>query len=174
MLSQKAWTRLGGCCTRVRRGPTRCPTRLPTSELFFFLLRFVLTWLDSRRFGFNSRRTEPYQPYWVVLAGDRNGRNKPKSALPLARTAEIPTSEAQKCVSCLLLSLFCESRHSNMFFKNILNNFLIAKSRCTCTLFFQKLPSPAPAPTPKSRNAPALHRCFLSTIAFFFRSINTC
>ena len=24
------------------------------------------------------------------------------------------------CVSCLLLSLFCESRHSNVFFKNIL------------------------------------------------------
>ena len=59
-------------------------------------------------------------------------------------------------VSCLLLSLFCELRHSNVFFKNILivkiykkyifNNFLIVESRRTCALLFQKLPSPTLAP----------------------------
>ena len=76
---------------------------------------------------------------------------------------------AGKTEICLLLYFLCELRHSNVFFKNILivkiyrkynknilNNFLIAESRPTYTLLFQKLPSPAPAP--ESRNAPVLHR----------------
>ena len=78
---------------------------------------------------------------------------------------------------------FCESRHSNVFFKNILivkiyrklnknifNNFLIAESRRTHTNLFQKLPSPAPAPAtapePESRNAPVLHSWIPSHIGY--------
>ena len=50
---------------------------------------------------------------------------------------------------------------SNIY-KNIFNNFLIAKSRRTRTLLFQKLPSPASASAPKSRNAPVLYNRKLS------------
>ena len=51
---------------------------------------------------------------------------------------------------------------SNIY-KNIFNNFLIAKSRRTRTHLFQKLPSPAPVPAPalESRNAHMLHRIYL-------------
>ena len=89
------------------------------------------------------------------------------------------------CVSCLLLSLFCKSRHSNVFFKNILivkiyieninknifNNFLIAESRHSHTLLFQKLLNPAPAP--KSRNAPVLRRCLREKILHVFNMVIT-
>ena len=90
-------------------------------------------------------------------------RKRPKSALNMAGKAE----------TYLLLSFFCESRHSNVFFKNILivkiyrklnknifNNFLIAEFRRTRTHLFWKLSSLAPAP--ESRNAPVLHRLFIA------------
>ena len=113
------------------------------------------TRLDSCQIGFNSRRTRLIQPESGCIG---HIRLYLKSALNMAGKSE----------TCLLLYFFCELRHSNVFFKNILivkiyrkynknifNNFLIVKSRRTCTILFQKLPSPAPAP--ESRNAPMLH-----------------
>ena len=131
---------------------------------FFFFLRFGPNWLQFVPNQADSARIGPYRPYQIVLAGDRYSRNRPKSALKLAGNRQ---NSDLKGVSCLPLSLFCESRYSNVFFKNILieninknifNNFLIAESHRTRTLLFQKLPSPAPMPAPESRNAPVLHR----------------
>ena len=99
--------------------------------------RVSLIHANSASICANSARIGPNQ---VVLAGNRN---KPKSALNYAGTAEIGFEWGPNilnlfflnfiwifvasfvfsflfCVSCLLLSLFCESRHSNVFFKNIL------------------------------------------------------
>ena len=130
--------------------------------------RFALMRLDSCRIGFDSRRTGLIRPkssrighiglYRPAADTAETGWKRLKSALNMAGKAK----------TCLLLSFFCESRHSNVFFKNILivkiykklnknifNNFLIAESRRTRTHLFQKLSSPAPAP--ESRNAPVLH-----------------
>ena len=168
--------RLGGCCTCVRCG---CPRVGPRLCFFFFfsdscrlgsiranMARFVPNRADSARIG-------PYRPYRVVLAGDRYGRNRPETAETCRKRPKSALNIARKAETCLLLSFFCESRHSNVFFKNILivkiyrkinknifNDFLIAESRCTRTHLFQKLPSLAPAP--ESRNASVLHR-FLFT-----------
>ena len=141
--------------------PHPCPTRLPArrsaSAFFFFFL-------DSRRLGsiradaarfvpnrlrFAPNRADlakigPYRPYRVVSAGGRYGRNRPETAETCRKRPKSALNMAGKAETCLLLSFFCESRHSNVFFKNILivkiyrklnknifNNFLIAKSRRT-------------------------------------------
>ena len=155
------------------RVPHLRPTRLPAHRCrvcFFFFFFFSS---DSGRIGFNSCRIRLIRPesgrighiksYWPATDTAETGRKRPKSALKLAGNRQ---NSDLKGVSCLPLSLFCESRYSNVFFKNILieninknifNNFLIAESRRTRTRthLFQKLPSPAPAP--ESRNAPVLH-----------------
>ena len=109
VLVWKARTRLGGCCTRVQRG---CPRVGAAFELFFFFFFW-----DSRQLGLihadlASICTEPgwFGQNRAISAGDRNGRNRPKSALNLAGTAEILTSEDRMNRFCLLLSLFCESK----------------------------------------------------------------
>ena len=113
------------------RVPYLRPTRLPAHRcrvwVFFFFpqirvnsARFAPTQLDLRQIGFDSRRIGPYWPYWIVLAGDRYGRNKPKTAEISLETRQNRQNTDLRGVSCLLLSLFCESRHSNVFFKNIL------------------------------------------------------
>ena len=104
--------------------------RASVPHLHFFFLGFALMQLDSCRIGFDSRRTRLIQlesgrighirSYWPATDTVETCRKWPKSALNMVGKAEIITSEAQLCVSCLLLSLFCESRHSNVFFKNIL------------------------------------------------------
>ena len=130
----------------ARRGVwhlTRLPVRQCRIWAFFFFPQicansawFALNWADSTRIGL-------YWPNWVVSAGNRNGQNGPKSVLNHAGIAKIGFEWGPNilnlsflnfilnicyffcvfflfCVSCLLLSLFCESRHSNVFFKNIL------------------------------------------------------
>ena len=77
---------------------------VPRLSFFFFPLGFAPTWLDSRQFGFDSHlftpnradsaKIGPYRPYWVISAGNWNGRNRPKSALNLVGKFEIPTSKA--------------------------------------------------------------------------------
>ena len=91
----------------VRRS---CP-RVGPCLLFFFsrihadLARFATMRLDSCRCGFNSHRTGLIRP--------KSGHIRHiESYRPAADMAEI----AETC----LLSFFCESRHSNVFFKNIL------------------------------------------------------
>ena len=74
-----------------------CPGVGAASELFIFIYFFSRIRADSARFTSNradSARVELYRPYRVVLTGDRNSRNRPKSALNLAGTAKIPTLEA--------------------------------------------------------------------------------
>ena len=114
---------------------------VPRLSFFFFwdLLRLGSNsgWFPLNRA--NSAKIGWYRPNWIVLAG---GRNKLKLALNHAGTAEIsfewgPNILTQFyfeylllllcflfgsvfCVSCLLLSLFCEPRTYNVFFKNIL------------------------------------------------------
>ena len=166
--------------------PHPCPMRLPArrsaSAFFFFFLdscRLGSIRADAARFVPNRLRFAPnradlakigpYRPYRVVSAGGRYGRNRPETAETCRKRPKSALNMAGKAETCLLLSFFCESRHSNVFFKNILivkiyrklnknifNNFLIAESRRTCTHLFQKLSSPAPAS--ESRNAPVLHR----------------
>ena len=77
-------TLLGGCCTGVRRGCPRVGTAFELFFFFFFLLSLIradsaLICVEPGQFGQN----------WVVSAGDRNGRNRPKSALNHAGTAKI-------------------------------------------------------------------------------------
>ena len=77
----------------------QCGVQLPTRLSFFFFHGFASTQLDSHRLNFYSRRFAPNQddsakikPNRVISAGDRNsrnGRNRPKSALNHAGTAEI-------------------------------------------------------------------------------------
>ena len=124
--------------------PTRLPARRSASSFFFFFffLGFVPTRLDSCRIGFNSRRTRLIRPESGCIG---HIRSYPKSALNMAGKAE----------TCLLLYFFCELRHSDVFFKNILivkiyikynknifNNFLIVESRCTCNPTFSKIAEP--------------------------------
>ena len=126
LISWKAWTWLGGCRTRVRCG---CP-RVGAASEFFFFLEFAPTWLNSHRFGFDSHRTG-----LIRLELGRIGwwPKWPKSTLNHAGIAEIgfewgPNIQNLSflnfimnicyffvfsflfCVSCHLLSLFCESR----------------------------------------------------------------
>ena len=69
--------------------------------------------MDLCRLGFNSCQFSQNQ---VVLAGDRNRQKKPKTALNQAGTVEIGFGGQISH----LRDVFCESRHSNVFFKNIL------------------------------------------------------
>ena len=183
----------------------RCPCVGAVSEFFFFFTDSCQLGFYSRWFSPNwddLARIKLYRPNQVVSADDWNGRNRPKSALNHFGIAKIGFEWGPNilnlslilfwifvasfvfsflfcvlfCVSCLLLSLFCKSRHSNVFFKNILivkiyieninknifNNFLVA---APTSYFLKKLLSPAPAP--KSGNAPMLHR-FFAYCGFFF------
>ena len=108
--------------------PTRLPARRSASGFFFFFFsqihadstQFAPTRLDSCQIGFDSHQTGLIRPKWGCirhirsyrLAADtaETGRKRPKSALNMVGKAE----------TCLLLYFFCESRHSNVFFKNIL------------------------------------------------------
>ena len=97
IMNQKARTRLGGCHTRVRRGPTQDVTSnlvahvsVPRLRVFFFLLGFTLTQLDSCRRGSirvesASIRVEPgwFDQNWTVSAiSGRIGR-RPKRPIRL-------------------------------------------------------------------------------------------
>ena len=111
--------------------PTRLPACLSVSAIFFFFfLGFALTRLDSCRIGFDSHRTGliwpksgrighigSYRPAadtgWKRLIQARNGRNMPE-------TAEIGLEYGRKSQNLPSSFFFCESRHSNVFFKNIL------------------------------------------------------
>ena len=121
---------------------------------FFFFFFFSL---DSCRLGFNwrwfalnranSARIGPYRLNWVVLTGDQNGHNRPKSALNHAGTAKISFEWDPNilnlsflnfilnicCFFCVFFFVLCfvvfltffflcfvNQGHSNVFSKNIL------------------------------------------------------
>ena len=106
--------------------PTRLPARRFASAFFFFfsdLRRLGLIRADAARFVPNrlrfapnradSAKIEPYQPYRVVSAGGRYGRNKPENGRNMPKMAETcwkrPKSAlnmAGKAETCLLLSFF--------------------------------------------------------------------
>ena len=111
-------------------------TRLDSSRLSFYSRQFVLNRDDSARIKL-------YRPNQVISAGNRNGSKQPKSALNHAETAKIRPKHPKSVLSqfyseyllLLLCFLFCFafclcclpssffvlwSRHSNVFFKNIL------------------------------------------------------
>ena len=97
VLTWKARTRLGGCCTRVWRSLIRLPTRrccVWVFFVFFFFLGFAPTRLRFTPNWANSARIGLYRPYWSVSAGNRDSRNRTKLALNLAGKAKIPTLEA--------------------------------------------------------------------------------
>ena len=108
------------------------PTRDTTSNAVahasvrVYVFFFFFFW-ESRRLGSicanatrfvpnraNSAKIGLYRPFWVVLVETADiaetGRKWPKSTLNMAGKAE----------TFLLRSFFCESRHSNVFFKNML------------------------------------------------------
>ena len=71
-------------------------------------LRFAPNRADSAKIG-------PYRPYRVVSAGGRYGRNRPETAETCRKRPKSALNMAGKVETCLLLSFFCESRHSNVF-----------------------------------------------------------
>ena len=75
-------------------------------------LQFAPNWADSAKI-------RPYPPYRVVSAGGRYGRNRPETAETCRKRPKLALNMAEIAETCLL-SFFCESRHSNVFFKNIL------------------------------------------------------
>ena len=110
---------------------TRLPAHRFASTFFFFFFS------DSRRLGSicanaarfvpnrlrfwpnraDSAKIGPYQPYRVVSTGGRYGRNRPETA----ETAEIGLEYGWKSRNLpSFFFFFFESRHSNVFFKNIL------------------------------------------------------
>ena len=102
-----------------------CPRVHPRLRFFFFFsdsrrldsiradaARFVLNRLRFASNRADSAKIGPYRPYRVVSTGGRYGRNRPE-------TAEIGLEYGRKSRN-LPSFFFCESRHSNVFFKNIL------------------------------------------------------
>ena len=148
MANYEAWTRLGGCLTGVRCGVwhlTRLLAHWCRVWAFFFHI-FALTRLDLRQLGFYLRWAGLIWPEssrigWIELFRPttetaETGRNRPWIRNRLWMRPKQPKSVIPQFyyeyffasfvfsflfyVFCLLLSLFCESRHSNVFFKNIL------------------------------------------------------
>ena len=115
-----------GCS--VRHGCPRVYAALTIFFFFFFFHGFASTRLDSHQLGFCSRRLgqnqaesghigwRPKWP-WIMLEQLKPGF---EWGLNLSFLNFILKICCFFCVYCLLLSLFCESRHSNVFFKNIL------------------------------------------------------
>ena len=103
---------------------------MPHLSFFFFFLRLIPTLLDLCQH--NSIHAESAsihnEPGWfgqnraVSAISDRIGRQlmRPKQAEISLETCRNSQNYDLRGLSCLLLSLFCESRHSNVFFKNIL------------------------------------------------------
>ena len=115
------------------------------SELFFFHI-FALTRLDLRQLGFylcwagliwpESSRIGWIELFRPTTETAETGRNRPWIRNRLWMRPKQPKSVIPQFYSeyffasfvfsflfyvfCLLLSLFCESRYSNVFFKNIL------------------------------------------------------
>ena len=75
--------------------------RASVPRLSFFFLFFS----DSHRLA----RIGPYRPYRSISASGRYGRNRPKTAEIGLETRRKSRNYDLRCVSCLLLSLFCES-----------------------------------------------------------------
>ena len=78
---------------------------------FFFFLGFAPTRLDSCRISFDSRQTGLIWPKSADTA--KTCRKQPKYA-------EIGLEYGRKSRNLPSSFFFCESRHSNVFFKNIL------------------------------------------------------
>ena len=105
------------------RVPHPSPTRLPARRcrvcVFFFFsqihtdsARFAPTRLDSRRIGFDSRRTGMIRPESVCIG--HIGRRPiwpiwPKQAEIGLENRRRGRNSDLRCVSFLILSLFCES-----------------------------------------------------------------
>ena len=92
------------------------------SQIHANLGRFAPTRLDSRRIGFDLRRTgliQPesgrishigqYQPATDTADTAETCRNRPKQAEIGLENRRRGRNSDLKCVSCLILSLFCES-----------------------------------------------------------------
>ena len=116
----KIWARKHGRGTRgaaPASDAARCRCLRVGPRLHFFFLGFAPMRLDSCRIGFDSRRTGLIRPksgrighigsYRPAADTAKTCRKRPKSALNMAGKAE----------TCLLLSFFCESRHSMCFLK---------------------------------------------------------
>ena len=103
---------------------------VPRLRFFFFFLGFAPTRLDSRQIGFDLSRTRLIRlesghighigSYRLATDTAETGLKRPKQAEISLETRRNSRNFDLRGVSCLLLSLFCESRHSNVFFKNIL------------------------------------------------------
>ena len=117
----------------IWRGQMQLPARRCHIWVFLFLFLFFF---DSRWLGFDSAKIGLYWPAAKTVETDQNGRNRSKSALNYAGTVEISSEWGPNIlnlsflnfilniccffcvcvcvfffnVSCLLLSLFCESR----------------------------------------------------------------
>uniref|UniRef100_A0A7N2KKH6 Kinesin motor domain-containing protein n=1 Tax=Quercus lobata TaxID=97700 RepID=A0A7N2KKH6_QUELO len=97
----------------VRRG-TRRPTRLNARRchVCFFFLRFAPTRLDSRRTGLirpELGHIGPYRPATDMADTAETCRNRPKQAEIDLENRRRGRNSDLRCVSCLIVSLFCES-----------------------------------------------------------------
>ena len=82
--------------------------------------RFALMQLDSCQIGFNSRRTGLIRPKSGRIGHIGSYRPATDTAKICRKRPKLTLNMVGKAETCLLLSFFCESRHSNVFFKNIL------------------------------------------------------
>ena len=130
--SQKVRMWLGGCCARIQCGlisdtvsdAVACAL-VPRLSFFFPRIHTDVARFMPNRLRFTSNRANlarirPYRPYRIVSVDDRYGQNMPETAKIGLETRRNRRNFDLSGISCLLLSLFCESRHSNVFFKNIL------------------------------------------------------
>ena len=145
---QKVWealTRLGGCCTGVRRG-VRPPTPLFACwcRVWVFFFGFEPTWLDSHWLGFDSSRTRLIWPEsgsigWIgsfrpVVETYRNGRKK--AEIVRAQSQMAPPSSADLHLG-IFLGKKLEHHHSHSgFLLHPLSLSLSLSIDLLCFLFF--------------------------------------
>ena len=106
------------------------PDSVDTAWFALTQFQFTLIWLESGRIDWQPKWPKRIETAEIGIESCRNSQNRlwmrpkhPKSVIPQFYSEYLLLLLCFLflfCVSCLLLSLFCESRHSNVFFKNIL------------------------------------------------------
>ena len=103
----------------IWRGQMQLPACRCHIWVFLFLFLFFF---DSRWLGFDSAKIGLYWPAAKIVETDQNGRNRPKSALNHAGTAEISSEWGPNIL--------------NLSFLNFILNICCFFCVCVCVFFF--------------------------------------